>query len=292
MKKILGILVAALLVAGFAGQASAGFSTFNNDEELIRVVYNTTYNNAGQPQPGTGTYDVITDLGSLSSLLSTVSTSGSVNVGGGVNAYNATSFTVNGSTINTGFATSSNLQVAYFAVNDDANGGNGAAWTSGSQTASLHSTGNYSGMDTVEIPRSLAGVAAYSATGTSTLVFAQSSPFSYQLAVEGLSPGNYSGFLTSTNAFDTEGKVSSLILGGANYQLLYGFLNSANIPQAGTPITATGAYNGDDIGIFTNANGSTTLEAIAPQAPVPIPPSLLLLAPGLLGLVGIRRRLS
>ena len=239
-----------LLIAGFAGQASAGFTTFNNDEELIRVVYNTTYNTAGQPLPATGTYDVITDLGSLSSLIGTVSTSGSVTVGGGVNAYNATSFTVSSGTISTGFATNSNLQVAYFAVNDDANGGNGAAWTSGSQTAKLQSTGFYlSGMDNVEIPLALAGNAAYSATGTSTLVIAQSNASSYQAGVEGLSPGNYSGFLTSTNAFDTEGKVSSLIAAGANgYQLLFGFLNSANNPQAGTLITATGAYNGDKIG--------------------------------------------
>ena len=45
--------------------------------------------------------------------------------------------------------------------------------------------------------------------------------------------------------------------------------------------TATG------LTLYTLANGTTST-----ASPVPVPPAILLLAPGLIGLIGIRRRLS
>ena len=57
MKKILGIMVAGLLLLGFAGQSMAAFAT----GDLIRVVYDSTN-------------QYVTDLGSLNSLEALTST--------------------------------------------------------------------------------------------------------------------------------------------------------------------------------------------------------------------------
>ncbi len=63
MKKILGILVAVLLLAGFAGQ---GMATMFTRGDLIRVIYDTSYDAKGNPTGGS--YEYVTDLGKLTTL--------------------------------------------------------------------------------------------------------------------------------------------------------------------------------------------------------------------------------
>ncbi len=276
MKKIIGVIVAVLLVAGLAGYASADLTA---DSELVRVVYNTTFNgSSGQPTASTGTYDVITDLGNISSILSTVSTSGSDTVGGGVNAF------TNNFSENTGFASKdSSLMVAYFVINYTANN----AYISGSSaTTPLKSAGslNFDSFAGGLQGSTLSTAQGTLESGTSTAVIAQSAAYSFQSVAESAGPGSFAGFIVNGgNAFLTESKLATLASGSV-VQYLYYFSNGY-ADQTGTLVTDPGI----PVEILTNANGSTTIEA---PATVPVPPSLLLLAPGLLGLIGIRRRVS
>ena len=85
MKKLFVVLIAAMLVAGFAGKAAASYF---NDGDLIRVVFDTASH-----------VEVATDLGSVSSILA-----------GG--SLSADSFKAN---FTTGGTTDwANMQVAYF----------------------------------------------------------------------------------------------------------------------------------------------------------------------------------
>ncbi len=279
MKKLLGLFVAALLVAGFVGQARADIA---DDNELIRVVYNTTFQ-GGQPVPGTGTNEVITDLGNINTLLSTVTSAHPVIVGGGVNAFTG---------FGSAFAASNgaNLMVTYYA------GGwstaNGTAYISGSQQ--LLSGGNY-GNTFLNAYTPLVAISpvqdpsnAYFQAGTNTGVISQkdSSSNSFTQNVEG-PPGTYAQFLNNTsNALATESRLTALATGGTVSQNLYYFSNGA-MAQTGSLVTNG---NGQAIQIITEANGST--EFFVAPATVPVPPTLLLLAPGLLGLFGIRRRMA
>jgi hypothetical protein len=68
--------------------------------------------------------------------------------------------------------------------------------------------------------------------------------------------------------------------------------------NAGTMTLAQVLANPDDIGIFFGGGvvdggaGTFAMDNFGTVAPVPVPPSMLLLAPGLLGLVGVRKRFS
>lgn len=281
MKKILGIFVAVLLVAGLAGYASADLTA---DQELVRVVYNTTFNgSSGQPQVGTGTFDVITDLGNINTDLSTVAASGPLTLGGGANAY------TNSFSENTGFSGKiANLMVAYFVIDF----GSAQAYVASSSTTPLHSGGNaWNGMNGVQVTTldlaqygsGLAGTGGLE-PGSSTSVLSQSNAQSYQSYMEAGGAGAYVGFIVNGgNSFLTESKLASV--GSGSIVQYLDFFSNANIDQTGALVKE----GGNNIEILTNADGSTTLEE-AP-ATVPVPPSLLLLAPGLLGMIGIRRRL-
>jgi hypothetical protein len=294
MKKMLVIFAAVLLVAGLAGQASAQYTFANGD--LIRVVYDTSFNTVtGYPTPGSGSYDVVTDLGSLTTLTGALSTTpGSNSEVVGSSATNDSflqSFTVNGSNVSP-ITTTSSLMVAYFVYNPATT----TIYSSVSQTPSVTPTQGSrkytpaSGLiSTVLADESLYQATNGSgATASSTAVEAQSYTNSWSAHVDEGIVGSLGSFLTTTNAFDTEAIVANLVAAGANgYQYLYAFADGSS-SGPGTLVTV----DNENLEIFTNANGSTTLE-IAPQvAQTPIPPGLLLLAPGLLGLVGIRRRLS
>ena len=271
MKKVLGLLVAVLLVAGFAGQA---FATFQDaDTELYRVVYNTTYNGAGQPNPQTGTYDIITDLGNVNTLIGEAA-GGPVTVGNGVDAF--TNFQGFGSTVplNT-------LQVTYFAVDYT----NNYAWISGSSsTKGLKSFGSsfdsFAGGAQGAVLGSQGPVA-----GTSTLAIQQSKAYSFAYVEEGGTtgpiPGTFSDYIQNGgNAFLTEASLATLAPGSPIAMYLNYFSNGY--------ASQTGQLHG--IEVLTNSNGSTTIEE--QPATVPIPAGLFLLAPGLLGLFGIRKRIA
>ncbi len=270
MKKMLGLIVAALLLCGFAGHAMADFSA---DQELFRVVYNTSYQaSSGQPQAGTGSNEVITDLGNLG----TINLSGGpLTVGGGADAF--TNFAGFGTGTTTAF---SKLQVTYFAIDQGFITGTWSAWVSGSVPLNSGDSGFNGGMTAAVSPT---GVANLHMVSANTMEIAQSDSQSFNSSVEAgpSGPGTYQGFINTTNAFDTESNLAALAAGGSVMQVLYAFgLNGTDVTSAmaGIPV----------INITTNADGSTTLGKYA--APVPIPPSMLLLGTGLLGLIGLRRK--
>ncbi len=245
MKKLLGLIVAALLLCGFAGQAMAAFT---DPGELIRVVYETTYSN-GIPQGGTT--EIATDLGSIESLLS----ASNQTVGGGSNAF--TSFTSNGV---------ANLQVAYFAYDSN----NTYAWIAG--TSQLKSNGN----DVVNSVTYPLGTYTPQA-GTSTATLAESNLNSYWYKVDGnkMKYGTFNSFLKSTAG---ESPLAALTANNPITESLYYFSDTTSA-QTGQAVMT----------IETLADGSTVIN---PAAPVPVPPSILLLVPALVGLFGVRRKLG
>src|SRR5271169_4548822 len=105
MKKIIMLIMVAVLMLGVSGQAMAAF----NEGDLIRVVYTGT---------GSGT-EYATDLGAFSS----TAPLSSGNPFAGQDTFSTTSV---------GASSFSNMTVAYFIMSSTANSGNGAAYTSGS----------------------------------------------------------------------------------------------------------------------------------------------------------------
>ena len=270
MKKMLGFIVAVMLLCGFAGHAMASFT---DDQELIRVVFDTTFNpSTHQPMAGSGTNEVFTDLGNLSTLIPSLS-GGPLTVGGGANAFN--NFAGFGSTVSY-----SNLLVTYFAIDTGSVTGNFNAWVSGSKQISSADSG-FGGFTGVTNPLSLAGVHPYQ-VNPSTMVIPQSNVNSFNQGPEQTGPGTYGNFINTANAFDTESKLTNLASGGTVTQTLYGGLD-VNGTDVGTATNGLAVLD-----ITTNANGSTTLQAV----PVPDPPSALLLLSSLVGAIGFYRKAS
>jgi hypothetical protein len=109
---------------------------------------------------------------------------------------------------------------------------------------------------------------------TATVSGSTTNPSSY--VDLGLSGGNYGSFLTgSTNSYGAEVNNAN----GGTQNLYSWALTSSNGNQAGTLVSS--------LSIVT-LDGTTTIN---PQtSATPIPPSVLLMGTGLLGLVGIGRR--
>jgi hypothetical protein len=238
-----------------------------------------------QPTGNTSGYEVITDLGNITSLITAVQSAGSGGdvVGNGVDAFTNNFTGLNGSGAcgaASGMSSAANLQVAYFAINN----GTSTAYVSGSRV--LTSNSSFAGQLNT-IPSNFLFTANQNVqSGTSTAVLAESNVYSFNSSVEqggGGGYGNYLNFIkkpagqSSFNAFNTESNLGGLY-GSANPLTLYSLNMAAS--QAGTALFT----------ITTNADGSTTLTET--QTTTPVPPGILLLAPGLLGLVGIRRRMA
>jgi hypothetical protein len=282
MKKALGLIIAAaLLFCGLAGHAMAiipADPNFTAPGQLIRVVYDTTYNPIGEPQAGTGSFEVITDLGNLSTLLPAVMGGTPKIVGGGADAF--TNFAGYGTTI-----PFSSLQVTYYALNAPGQ----SAFVSGSAPL-MSNDSAFTAFETVNgvnqqatHPTGVGGIQG----SAHTVEWPQGIARSFNSWVENApsGPGTYQGFINSPTgtAFLTESNLSPLDpFAGSVTQRLYGwgsdvpgFSGDINTGTAGIPLCF----------ITTNANGSTTLYAL------PVPPAILLLGPGLVGLLGIRGRL-
>jgi len=255
MKKIMMLLVAVMLVAGFTGQAMAAFG----DGDLVRVVYSSA-----------GTLETATDLGSVANLTA----ASTANV-----IYNTNNFDL--SALGTG-ATAANSYVAYFSLTLTPNPKN-QAWLSGPTGGQSVAKNNWSAFGGAE--HSVTGL--YYATGGGTgatgsvpsaaqVSVLMSNPASFwsQLTLSGAGVGQMAGY-ANTSAVSS---LANLATVGYVDQTLYYYGSPSGLGTATGLNVAT---------IRTYANGTTQLNPT-----VPIPAAIYLLGSGLLGLVGIRRKMA
>ena len=236
------------------GMAGSAFAAFQ-DLELIRVVY----------QRSGGTIEAATDLGNVNTLLASGGT-----VGGGVNAFTV----VTGTAFDT-----SNLYVAYFAVDQ----ANKHLWMSGTGPENIGSLKTSTVNAVTQALQSGYNLLTPTSPATSTVLQDTTALASWKLKADGTNPGGYGGAITS-GAANVEASLATLASGSVS-QNLYFWSNygssSAGVLQANAGTTIT---------ILTNADGSST---VTPQtAATPIPPAFFLMGSGLLGMVGIRRRMN
>jgi hypothetical protein len=242
-KKFLGIIAAAVLILGFAGQSMAAMT--NN--QLYRIVYTTT-----------GTVEAITDLGTIGGEIN-LSAQGTI-VGGGTAAFNRAQFGT-GTEYN-------NLRVAYFASNNTSS--TDYAWATGNTTRLARGISQYQ-----------TGFSATSnyysgLTEGHTLLGDKDTQGSYYRSMDfnGTTLGSFNG-LSATGLGEVS--LGALATTGYTDQTLY-YFTSLTSGVEGVPAAM----------IRTMANGST----IVNPNPVPVPPGVFLLAPGLLGLIGLRKRFA
>ncbi|HUI66757.1 MAG TPA: hypothetical protein VL087_00925 [Nitrospirota bacterium] len=198
MKKIMMLLIVAVLMLGMSGNAMAFFG----EGDLIRVVYSTIN--------GTGN-EFATDLGSLSTLLSSP---GNITTGAFSVLPGQTDF--------------SNTRVAYFVY--DFSGTNGHMWSSGPQNPLGVTAGSFAnaqgGMYTA--------ASLWATSGTNTFSNTQANPSSYWINVNesGSALGTFDNYLKSS----AEANLTALNTpGGFVDQYLYYYgadpLNSPTITQ-------------------------------------------------------------
>jgi hypothetical protein len=207
---------------------------------------------------GTGSgIEYATDLGNFASLTSP----GSAPIILNTNNFNLSSF---------GGATFDQMYVAYFMVTTT---GGQQVWTSGPSTG--ETGGGRNGYSKISSPaNTVTGAYQVAGGGAANATLSQSDPNSYwnNLNAGGSTTGLMKGFITVGNA---DQSLAALSTTGYVDQVLYYY---------STPGSAH-----DGVGVVslrTYADGHTGLNTSA----VPVPPSVLLLGSGLLGLVGIGRK--
>ena len=170
------------------------------------------------------------------------------------------------------------LDVAYFVVNGTSAGS--ALWTSGTTGASLTNVGYNS---TTAISTAASNNLAHGDLGTGNAIGSnawvlQSNTYSYykQLDKNGTGIGTFDQFYGSN-----VGEIA-LVQGSSVQQDLFDWV-TPNVES-----TIFGSYTLTTS--LSSAGVITTTETPIGGSPTPIPPSVLLLGSGLLGLVGIRRR--
>lgn len=165
----------------------------------------------------------------------------------------------------------SNMYVGYFIY--DWTGANGHAWTSGPAGVNGFNGSNLS----VFQGGAFTAASLWGSTGHTTFSNAESNASSYYNNLGPLNGGQgmMGGFLKSS----ADMKLDALNAGGAGYvdQVLYYYGSDPSL--GGTP-TAVAMLR-------TSADGSTTLSAATP-----IPAAVYLFGSGLMGLVGLRRKMS
>lgn len=256
-KKMITLLAAAMLTMSAASSAMAAFA----QGDLIRVIYDTK-----------GTTEIATDLGSISTL--TTLGANSV-VGGGIDATTLAQF---------GGSAYSDLRVGYFGIQKANTGVNvanlwlagdpnvapksGALKWSGAYTAFNNTLGNYA-----------------QSTGSTAVISDKSvgNTFFVNLDRSGLQVGNYGTYLP-TNPAGGVLNLAALATIGYVDQAIYNWSGTATNAGAG------GALGTKVLTLRTLANGSTVINPGA--ASTPIPPAFLLMGSGLLGMVGIRRKMA
>ncbi|OPY79412.1 MAG: hypothetical protein A4E64_00459 [Syntrophorhabdus sp. PtaU1.Bin058] len=262
MKKFLGILVAMMLVIGFAGQASAYFE----DYSLLRFVF----------QSGTAVPNEWgTDLG-----VDTTST--------GVSSYGLVGDLLAASN----FTDMSQVKVSYWAkenaspnpaqywITGGYNDGDGLTLTGGKATNLNTATDAVTG-----------STYGYGKYGTSTVVLAKSSTYSHYYNIEKNTDSSIGGFANSLKVPPgKEATISLADLTGPTHEVwssLY-YFNYKNAELVGTLVAYIRTYMtaGADGDYTTLADNFIGTEIRA----VPVPAAVWLLGSGLMALFGIRRK--
>jgi hypothetical protein len=206
-----------------------------------------------------GTLESLTNLGTLG---------GEIAISNGTVTNNPVFNTSNFSLSGLGVSSFSDVYVAYFAKNGPT-GSVGQAWVTGDTTEN-----SYFQFQNVFQP-----IRTVAEGTTSTQAKSSTSSYVYRMDGNGTKKGDFnSGFLIPSGTTGGEALLSSLVNGSSTsyvQQNLYYFASDSTTGQLA-------AY------IRTYGDGHTSITA----APVPVPPSVMLLVPGLLGLIGIRRKLS
>lgn len=262
MKRYFGIILAAMLMVGAAGQAMAAFVK----PDLLRIVINL--GTTGNP------VEVGTDLGL--SAVGIASTAANTTVGGGGAAFSRGMFGLSDSSASDW----SNLVVTYFALGT----GNTTQLWSTAETTPIGNTGVWVSTRTNGNTVYNTGYFNGSAGGTLTVNKNATGSYFDSMDLQALSAskvGSLGGYLnpaqTSANFFGVEKSLADLATVGYVDQNLY-YWATGNTNGTPTLLSMT---------IRTMADGSTIIN---PNA-VPIPPSVLLLGSGLLGMIGIRRKI-
>ncbi len=250
MKKLLGVLLAAVLLFGLTGQVHAYYSGY----DLIRVVYDTAYNAYNKPTGGT--YETATSLGSFQSNPSFSGVSGMA-VGGGTDAFTTLS--------GTNFST---LRVGYFMYTGSTTVKN--VWVSDDSAQARSTYRQYSGFyNNAQAIETVYRTAPGDANTVQTL---QSEPDSFWNRFEKASPSSFKSYLTTATSYGTQ-SLADLATNGYVDTYLYYFA------------TGDAVADGVQVAVIrTMADGSTIIN------PVPVPPALWLMGTGLIGLIGLRKR--
>jgi len=252
-KKMIALLAGALMMIS----ASSAFAAFD-DLNLIRVVYGTTN-------------EVATDLGVTLSASASPLAMSNVTLSTGASNFVAMNVGATGA--------GSSDYVAYYA--SDA-GNSGAMWFSANQVGAIGSTiavnANNATAATGQLSVAGAGVSSWyqsltpkTTEGTITSVSgAKSNVNSYAYSFDiGASQSGLSTLNSSLGVFS-----DMSLAAAANQGLYYWDGSSATATEIAT--------------LTTNLDGSTTINQAS--ATTPIPPSILLMGSGLLGMVGLRRK--
>lgn len=218
--------------------------------DLIQVVYKSN---------GTGN-EVITDLGNISTWTASNSLTGSG------------SFSSAPSVLLSSFPAAqwSDLNVAYFTYSP-INGTLTNFWMSGPQDGQTNYGSAKAGTKT-----NMGYVIGQLGSASQVTIASSSSATTYWQAMDksGLTVGGMGNFINSGNA---EANLAALASGGSANLSLY-YYPTATDNAAGTGVKVA------------NLSISTTGTSYSPAAATPVPPSILLMGSGLLGLVGIRRK--
>jgi hypothetical protein len=272
MKKLAVLAVAAMLVFSLAGQAAAYFE----DSHLIRTIYDTT-----------STTEIGSDLG-----LKALTTYG---------AYwppspnDLVGDLVAKSQFSGGLA---DLRVAYYAKNfattDVWATGFGSAAPATNPPGAFTTDGDALQMGNRKwsnINGAITLVASYyDDGGTSTYVAAKTFANAYyqKLDLNGVSLGSLAGSLNGTAYFELEVSLIDLITQRYVDQILY-FFNTPDSVTYGLEVATIRTYLDPGVDkIFGNADDK--IGTMINPNPVPVPGSVLLLASGLLGLFGFRKK--